>query len=292
MNIGFIGLGQMGVGMASNLIKAGHQITVYNRSPGKAEPLVAQGAKQAGSVAEACGAPVVVTMLADDGALEAVAFGPDGVLARLPKGALHISCSTISVALSDRLTAAHGAAGQAFVAAPVFGRPPAAAAAELVVVAAGKPEALKTAKPLFDAVGRVTYEVGETPSAANLIKLSGNFLIACAIESMGEAMALVAKGGVDRAQFHEILTSTIFNASVYKNYGSMIAKGVFEPAGFPAPLGLKDLRLAQGAADALQVPLPIAGLLRDRYLTLLAHGGDHLDWGAIGGLAAKDAAVK
>ena len=292
MNIGFIGLGQMGVGMASNLIKAGHQVTVYNRSPGKAEPLVAQGAKRAGSVAEACGAPVVVTMLADDGALEAVAFGPDGVLARLPKGALHISCSTISVALSDRLTAAHGAAGQAFVAAPVFGRPPAAAAAELVVVAAGKPEALKTAKPLFEAVGRVTYEAGETPSAANLIKLSGNFLIACAIESMGEAMALVAKGGVDRTQFHEILTSTIFNASVYKNYGSMIAKGVFEPAGFPAPLGLKDLRLAQGAADALQVPLPIAGLLRDRYLTLLAHGGDHLDWGAIGGLAAKDAAVK
>lgn len=292
MNIGFIGLGQMGAGMASNLIKAGHQVTVYNRSPAKAEPLVAQGAKRAESVAEACGAPVVVTMLADDSALEAVAFGPGGVVARLPKGALHISCSTISVALADRLAAAHGEAGQAFVAAPVFGRPPAAAAAELVVVAAGKPAARATAKPLLAAIGRITYEVGEKPSAANLIKLSGNFLIACAVEAMGEAMALVAKGGVDRSQFHEILTSTIFNAPVYKNYGNMIAKGIYEPAGFPAPLGLKDVRLAQAAAEELQVPLPIAGLLRDRYLSLLAHGGAHLDWAAIGGLAAKDAALE
>jgi 3-hydroxyisobutyrate dehydrogenase-like beta-hydroxyacid dehydrogenase len=131
--------------------------------------------------------------------------------------------------------------------------------------------------------------LSETPKAANLVKLSGNFLIASVIESLGEALALVAKGGVDRRQYLEMLTSTLFNAPVYKTYGGLIADGVFEPAGFAAPLGQKDIRLTLAAAEELRVPMPLASLLRDRFLTLLAHGGDNLDWSAIGGLAAKDA---
>ena len=188
-----------------------------------------------------------------------------------------------------RWEAAHTKAGQRFVAAPVFGRPDIAAAGQLFVVAAGAPDAVKSAAPLFDAIGKRTFVISETPKAANLVKLSGNFLIASVIESLGEAMALVAKGGVDRRQYLDILTSTLFGAPVYKTYGGLIADGKFEPAGFAAPLGQKDIRLTLAAAEDLRVPMPIASLLRDRFLTLMAHGGDKLDWSAIGQLAAKDA---
>jgi len=190
---------------------------------------------------------------------------------------------------SERLTADHASAGQRFVAAPVFGRPDAAAAAQLFIVTAGAGDAVKAATPLFDAIGKKTFVVSEIPNAANLIKLSGNFLIASVIESLGEAMALVSKGGVDRQQYLEILTSTLFGAPVYKTYGGLIAEGRFEPAGFAAPLGYKDIRLTLAAAEDLRVPLPLANLLRDRFLRLLAHGGDKLDWSAIGRLAARDA---
>ena len=289
MNVGFIGLGNMGRGMAANLVKAGHNVTVYNRTPGKDEELIYVGARSASKVADACRGEAVFTMLADDHAVESVVYGDQGMLANLGKGAIHVSSSTISVSLSERLTAAHAAAGQRFVAAPVFGRPEAAADGKLFVVAAGEPEAVSAATPLFDAIGQKTFVVSETPKAANLVKLSGNFLIATVIESLGEAMALVGKGGVDRHQYLDILTSTLFGAPVYKTYGRLIADRKFEPAGFAAPLGQKDIRLALAAAEELRVPLPIASLLRDRLLTLLAHGGDKLDWSAIGSLAARDA---
>ncbi|MBN8949486.1 MULTISPECIES: NAD(P)-dependent oxidoreductase [unclassified Rhizobium] len=291
MKVGFIGLGQMGSAMAVNLIKAGHEVTVYNRSRDKAEALVGEGAKVAGTVAEACTGDAVFTMLAHDDALSAVVHGDGGVLASLGKGAVHISASTISVATSERLTREHAAAGQRFVAAPVFGRPEAAAAAKLFVVAAGVPNAVQSVTPLFDAIGQRTFVVGEEPKAANLVKLSGNFLIAAVIESLGEAMALVEKGGVDRHAYLELLTSTLFSAPVYKTYGGLIADRKFQPAGFTAPLGQKDIRLALAAGEALNVPLPLASLLRDRFLNLLAHGGEELDWSAIGALAAKDAGL-
>ncbi|MFC7399134.1 NAD(P)-dependent oxidoreductase [Chelatococcus sp. GCM10030263] len=289
MKVGFIGLGRMGAPMAENLLKAGHEVTVYNRTPAKAEALAGKGARVVATMAEACRGEAVLTMLANDEALEETVYGEPGVLASLAEGAVHVSCSTIGIALSERLAADHAAAGQRFVAAPVFGRPQAAAARELFVVAAGAGEAVDAVKPLLDAIGQKTFIVSETPKAANLIKLSGNFPIASVIESLGEAMALVAKGGVDRHQYLEILTSTLFNAPVYKTYGGLIADEAFEPAGFAAPLGLKDIRLALAAGDALRVPLPLASLLRDRFLTLLANGGDALDWSAIGGLAARDA---
>jgi 3-hydroxyisobutyrate dehydrogenase-like beta-hydroxyacid dehydrogenase len=291
MKVGFIGLGQMGSAMAANLIKAGHDVTVYNRSRDKAEALAGEGAKVAATVAEACGGEAVFTMLAHDDALSAVVHGDGGVLASLGKGAVHISASTISVAMSERLTREHAAADQHFVAAPVFGRPEAAAAAKLFVAAAGAPDAIQTVTPLFDAIGQRTFVLGEEPKAANLVKLSGNFLIASVIESLGEAMALVEKGGVDRHAYLDLLTSTLFNAPVYKTYGGLIADRKFKPAGFTAPLGQKDIRLALAAGEALNVPLPLASLLRDRFLNLLAHGGEELDWSAIGALAAKDAGL-
>ena len=291
MKVGFIGLGRMGEGMAANLLQVGHEVAVYNRTPAKAAPLAGKGAKIAGNLADACRGDAVVTMLANDEALSAVTFGEGGILANLPAGALHVSASTIGVALSEKLTAAHAGAGQRYVSAPVFGRPEAAAKKLLYIVAAGEDEAVDAAQPLFDAMGQKTFRVSKTPKDANLVKLSGNFMIAAVIEALGEAMALVGKAGIDRHQYLELLTSTLFNAPVYKTYGALIADRAFEPAGFAAPLGLKDIRLALAAAEELRAPMPLASLLRDRFLTLLANGGEHLDWSAVGALPAKDAGI-
>ena len=288
MKVGFIGLGHMGSGMAASLIKAGHDVTVYNRTSSKADDLVRKGAVAASRIAEACAGDAVITMLANDAAVEEVVYGDQGLRASLRKGAVHISSSTVSVALSERLSVDHAAAGQRFVAAPVFGRPDIAAAGELAVVVGGSKEAIADVMPLLDAVGRRTFVISDQPKSANLVKLSGNFLIASVIEALGEAMALVGKDGIDREHYLEILTSSLFGAPVYKTYGELIVEGKFEPPGFAAPLGYKDIRLVLAAADDLRVPMPLASLLRDRFLTLLAHGGDKLDWSAVGRLAARD----
>ena len=289
MRLGFIGLGHMGTGMAANLLKAGHEVTVYNRTPEKTAPLVALGATAARQLADACRGDAVITMLADDPAVESVVFGDGGILARLPRGSIHISCSTISVELSRRLAEAHARASQRYVAAPVFGRPDAAAAAKLFVVAGGAPDDVEAVRPLLDAVGQRTFVMSTQPEAANLAKLSGNFLTASVIESLGEAMALAGKAGIDLHTYLDLLTSTLFTAPIYRTYGGLIADRRFEPPGFAAPLGHKDIRLALAAAEELRVPMPLASLLRDRFLTLLAHGGETMDWSAIGGLAAQDA---
>jgi 3-hydroxyisobutyrate dehydrogenase-like beta-hydroxyacid dehydrogenase len=289
MRIGFIGLGNMGSAMAANLIKAGHEVIVYNRSRGKVDVLAAEGARPAGSIAEACGGDAVVTMLANDDAVAAVTFGEGGIVGSLAPGATHVSSSTVSVSLAEKMTAAHAEAGQRFVAAPVFGRPEAAQAAKLFVVAAGEAAAVQAVSPVFDAVSQRTFVVSEEPKTANLVKLSGNFLITSVIESLGEAMALVGKAGVDKHQYLDILTSTLFGAPIYKTYGALIAGQTFEPAGFAASLGQKDIRLVLAAAEELRVPMPVASLIRDRFLTLLARGGADLDWSAIGALAAWEA---
>jgi 3-hydroxyisobutyrate dehydrogenase-like beta-hydroxyacid dehydrogenase len=281
----------MGTGMAERLLRAGHQLTVYNRTSSKLTALVTQGAKAAANVAEACRGDAVVTMLANDEAVESIVLDKGGVIASLAANAVHISSSTISVALAERLAAAHEKAGQRFVAAPVFGRPDVAATGKLFIAAAGARSAIEDATPLLNEMGQRTFIVSEDPKAANLVKLSGNFLAACVIESLGEAIALVGKGGIDPNQYVEILTSSLFDAPVYKIYGALIAGGKFEPAGFAAPLGQKDIRLALAAADSLGVPMPIANILHDRFLTLIAHGGSRLDWSAIGHLAANDAAL-
>jgi 3-hydroxyisobutyrate dehydrogenase-like beta-hydroxyacid dehydrogenase len=245
----------------------------------------------ANSIADACRGDAVITMLANDEAVENVVLGRGGIIGNLAVDALHVSSSTISVALSQRLSEEHAKRGQQFVSAPVFGRPEVAAAGQLFVIAAGKSAAVDLATPLLDAIGQRTFVVSDTPKAANLVKLSGNFLGAAVIESLGEALALIAKGGIHEQRYLEILTATLFDAPIYKTYGQLIATGRFEPAGFAAPLGQKDIRLALAAAEDLRVPMPIASLLRDRFLTLLAHGGDQLDWSAIGKLPAADAGL-
>jgi 3-hydroxyisobutyrate dehydrogenase-like beta-hydroxyacid dehydrogenase len=292
MRIGFIGLGKMGSGIAASLLSAGHEVTAYNRSPDKVAALAERGAIPAQTVAAACGSDIVISMLANDAAVEAVTFGDGdapGILASLRPGATHVSSSTVSVALAARLTDAHAAAGQGFVSAPVFGRPEAAAAAKLFVVAAGPGDAVRALAPVFDAIGQRTFVISEEPKAANLVKLSGNFLVASVIESLGEAMALVGKAGVDKQAYLELLTSTLFAGPVYQTYGGLLARDEFEPAGFAAHLGLKDVRLVLEAGEQLEVPLPIASLLRDRFLTLLAGGGAELDWSAVGALTAWEA---
>jgi 3-hydroxyisobutyrate dehydrogenase-like beta-hydroxyacid dehydrogenase len=289
MKIGFVGLGQMGSAMAANLVKAGHDVTVFNRNPEKSRPLLGLGAHQATSIAGACNGEAVITMLADDTAAAHIALTDDGIVGKLRQGAVHISMSTISVALSKELARAHARAGQRFVAAPVFGRPEMAAAAKLFIVTAGDPAAVEACQPLFSAMGQKTLSVGTEPSAANLVKLSGNFLFASVIEALGEAVALVGKAGIDRQAFVDLLTSTIFPAPAYKTYGDLIAGNKFQPARFAAPLGFKDIRLTLAAAESLRVPMPLGSLLHDRFLRVLAQGGDDLDWAAVGGLATQDA---
>jgi len=290
MKIGFIGLGRMGSAMAANLVKARHEVTVFNRTADKGRALRELGAHQAGSVAAAChGGEVVITMLADDAAVTEVALAKGGIVESLAEGAIHVSMSTISVALAKQLAEAHARAGQRFVAAPVFGRPDAAATAKLFIVVGGEAAAVETCKPLFDALGQKTVAISAEPAAANVAKLSGNFLLAAAIEALGEAIALVGKAGIDRRAYVDLLTSTIFPAPAYKTYGDLIAESRFEPAAFAAPLGFKDIRLALAAAESLRVPMPLGSLLHDRFLRLLAQGGERLDWAAIGGLATQDA---
>src|SRR4029077_3334588 len=227
MKVGFIGLGQMGTGMVANLLRAGHEVTIYNRTPSKAQRLLEQGARAASEVADACRGDAVVTMLADDGAVESVVFGEKGVIASLGKGAIHVSMSTISIALAERLTVAHANAGQRFVAAPVFGRPEMAAAAKLFIVAAGAPDAVDDCLPLFAAMGQKTFPIGEQPKAANLVNLGGNFLIASVIEARGEGMPLVGKACVDRHRYLDLLTATLFTAPVYRTYGELIVEHRF-----------------------------------------------------------------
>jgi 3-hydroxyisobutyrate dehydrogenase-like beta-hydroxyacid dehydrogenase len=291
LQVGFIGLGRMGSAMAANLLAAGHGVTVYNRSADKTAPLAERGAMVASTPAGACRGEAVITMVADDAALEAVVFGADGILAGLAAGATHLAMSTIAVALAERLTDSHAAGGQHFVSAPVFGRPDAAAAAKLFIVAAGKREAVAGVQPLLDAMGQRTFVIAERPTSANLVKLSGNFLLASLIEALGEAMTLVGKAGIDRRAYLELLTSTLFTAPPYRTYGALIAEERFTPAGFAAPLGLKDVRLTLAAAEELGVPMPLASLVRDRLLALVAQGGEELDWSAISRLAAQDAGL-
>jgi 3-hydroxyisobutyrate dehydrogenase-like beta-hydroxyacid dehydrogenase len=291
MNVGFIGLGQMGTAMAGRLLRAGHEVTVYNRTPRKAQELTRRGARQAGHVADACHGDAVLTMLADDDAVEDVVFGEGGVLQNLSQDTIHVSMSTISVALCDRLADAHATAGQRFVAAPVFGRPDVAAKGDLFIIAAGAAEVVAACRPLFDAMGQKTIPIGAVPPAANLVKLSGNFLIASVLEALSEAMALIRKAGIDPQQYFELLTSTLFTGPLFTNYGGLIAHEKYRPAGFAAPLGEKDIRLALAAAETLRVAMPLASLVHDRLQTLIARGGEQLDWSALGQLATQDAGL-
>jgi 3-hydroxyisobutyrate dehydrogenase-like beta-hydroxyacid dehydrogenase len=292
MKVGFIGLGAMGSGMARNLIKAGHNVTVYNRTRSRADELKPDGAIVADTAAQAAsGAEAVFTMLADDHALEEITFGAGKLLESLPAGSVHLSASTISVRLSRRLTAAHRERGQHYLAAPVFGRPDAAAAAKLFVVAAGPQSQIERCQPLFSAIGQRTFVAGAKPPMANVVKLAGNFLITTMIEGLAESFALARKSEVDPGQMLEILTGSLFPAPIYKNYGAMVAHEKFEPVGFKLKLGAKDNRLVLSAAEEAGVPMPIASLVRDQFLAAMAQGMAEDDWAAVSKVVYKNAGL-
>jgi len=281
MDIGYVGLGGMGHGMAGNLLAQGHALRVWNRTPDKAAGLVAQGATlvaQPGDTVTPGG--IVFSMVADDAALEAVTAGADGILARLGPGGIHVSMSTVSVETTRRLAALHAERGQALVAAPVFGRPTAAAAAMLFILCAGDDAACAKVLPLLRTMGQKVFPLGSDPAAASIVKLGGNFMIMGVIEAMGEALALVEKYGVPRQQMMDVMTESIFPAPLYVNYGKLIAAHSYTPAGFKLSLGYKDARLVLEAAERARVPMPLASLMRDRFLSAMARDRGELDWTA------------
>jgi len=288
MDIGFIGLGNMGKAIAANLLKGGHKVRVWNRSPAPAEELAKTGASIAADPKAAFSGDVVFSMLADDTALRSLLID-SGVVAGAPKGLLHINMATISVALAEELTSLHAKHGLGYVAAPVFGRPDAAAAAKLNIVAAGSSALLDKAQPLFDLVGQKTWRMGDLPYRANAAKLAGNFMIGAAIEAMAEASTLAAGYGVPAADLLDLLTNTIFAAPVYKGYGAMIAADRYEPAAFKLSLGLKDVRLALAAGDQANVPMPLASLVRDNLLEAIAAGDGDKDFAALALVAQRHA---
>jgi 3-hydroxyisobutyrate dehydrogenase-like beta-hydroxyacid dehydrogenase len=290
VKIGFLGLGDMGLAMADNLRRAGHELSVYNRTPGRAAAL--SGVRVAASPREAAaGAEVLVSMLADDTAVEQVVLGEHGAALGLPTGAVHAGMSTIGHALSRRLAVEHAARGQRYVAAPVFGRPDAARAAKLWIVAAGPGEAVDRCRPLFEAMGQGVELVGDDPVRATVVKIAGNFLLAAAIEAIGEAFTLMRKHGVEPARFLEIVNGRLLRSPVYENYGKIIAEQRFDPPGFRLRHGLKDARLALAAGEDVAAPLPIASLARDHYLTAMARGWGDLDWAALARVSALAAGL-
>jgi len=291
MKTGFVGLGKMGSGMARNLLRAGHEVTVYNRTRDKAEALAADGARVADSPADACrDAEAVITMLADDAAVEQLVFGENGIAAALAPGAVHISSSTISTALARRLAREHARRGQHYLSAPVFGRPDAAESKRLLVVAAGRAEAIERCRPLFDAVGRQTFVAGAEPWQANAVKLCGNFMIASMLETFGEAYAALRKSNVDPHLFLDVMNA-LFASPVYANYGKIVADQNFEPAGFALRLGLKDARLVLETAQECAAPMPLASLIRDHLLSGVAQGQAEMDWASIARVIARDAGL-
>ncbi|HWX89265.1 MAG TPA: NAD(P)-dependent oxidoreductase [Rhizomicrobium sp.] len=289
MKIGFIGLGRMGGHVAENLLKAGHSVTVWNRSPAPVDALVAKGAVAAKTPAEAMQGDAIFSMLSNDAVMRELGLaGP--LLERAAKGLIHVNLATISVAFAKELAAAHNKAGLAYISAPVFGRPEMAASAQLVLVAGGDAAALKTMQPVFDKIGARTVPV-DAAEKANLFKIAGNFMIASELEAIGEAFALLRKGGVDPALFHDVLSGRLFTGAVFKNYGTMILNRQYEPAGFALTLGLKDVNLARAAAEGLGVTMPTAELLKTHFDEAVSWGWQDRDWSAIGEVPAKKAGV-
>jgi 3-hydroxyisobutyrate dehydrogenase-like beta-hydroxyacid dehydrogenase len=289
MKIGFIGLGRMGSHVATNLLKAGHSVTVWNRSQQMVQDLAAKGAVAAKSPEEALQGDSVFSMLSNDAVMRELGLaGP--LLEKARKGLVHVNLATISVEFAKELAKAHRKAGLAYISSPVFGRPEMAEAAQLVLVAGGDEAALKTMQPIFDKIGTRTVTV-DAPEKANLFKIAGNFMIASELEAIGEAFALLRKAEVDPALFHDVLSGRLFTGAVFKAYGTMILNRSYEPAGFALSLGLKDINLARAAAQELSVPMPTAELLKEQYDEAIGWGWQDKDWAAIGEVSAKKAGV-
>jgi 3-hydroxyisobutyrate dehydrogenase-like beta-hydroxyacid dehydrogenase len=288
MKIGFVGLGNMGQAMAANLLKGGHQLVVWNRSPDPVQTLVEQGAVAATEPAHAFAVDVVFSMLADDKALRQVLL-ESGLLDTLKAPLIHVNMATIAVAFADDLAARHQEKGVRYIAAPVLGRPNVAATGDLNILAAGPGDAIDTVQPLFDLIGRKTWRMGDKASQANVMKVAVNFMIASAIESMAEASVLVGAYGLESGQLIDLISNSIFPGPVYAGYGKMIAERSYEPAAFKASLGLKDVGLALAAAEQVQVPMPLGDLVRGNLLDATAHDEGHMDLAVLGRVAERNA---
>lgn len=293
MRVGFIGLGRMGTPMATRMLQAGHELVIYNRTPGKGVELADAGARVADSVADAArDREVVVTMVADDGALREVALTPGGIREALPAGAVHLAMGTHSVSAIRDLAAAHAESSQALVAAPVMGRPDAAAAGQLLVAAGGPPEAVDKVQPLVSAVSRAMVKAGTRPESGSALKLANNFLLGCAIEVMGEAFSLVRRYDVDPEALYQVMVGGLFDAVAYQGYGRIIVDQAYDHVGFTTELGLKDANLVLAAAEEARLPLPSANVWRDRLLGAIAHGDGARDWAVVAREQARAAGLE
>jgi 3-hydroxyisobutyrate dehydrogenase-like beta-hydroxyacid dehydrogenase len=282
MNVGFVGLGRMGSGMAGRILEAGHDLAVYDVISQNTERAAAAGARVASSLADLCsGRDIVITMLAEDIAVHAVVFGNGGLRDALPAGAIHLAMGTYGIATIRALAAAHAAAGQTLVAAPVLGRPDLAASGQLGIVKAGPAGALSRCEPLFAVIGRLTFHAGTEPEAASAIKLANNLVLGCAIQAMGEAFSLVRKYDVQPQVLYDVLTDGLFSAPAYKVYGKIMVEEGYDRAGSTIALNLKDANLIIGAGDIARVPLPSGNTFRDRLLGAIAHGDADKDVAAL-----------
>lgn len=291
--IGFVGLGNMGLPLATNLLESGYKLRVYNRTAAKAQPLVEKGAIAVDAPADVVEpGGIVITLLSNDQALEAVVLGEQGLLSSLTADSIHLSMSTIAPATAQTLAVHHEQKGAHYLAAPVFGRPDAVAARKLWLTLSGNEAAKARVRPLLEKVGQGIFDFGDDVGAANVVKLAGNFLIISAIEAMAEAFTLAEKNGIDRTQIANLFGQTLFACPIYQNYGRMIAQQQYEPAGFKLSLGLKDITLALQTASASQMPLPLASLLHDRLIAAVANGKGDIDWTGLALTASEEAGLK
>lgn len=289
--IGVVGLGHMGMAFAANFVADGHQVVVWDRNPEHVTARRPDGAQGTARLADLAPCDVIVSSVTDDDALRSIVSGAEGLANVLAAGAVHISMSTISPALSHHLAELHASHGQDYVAAPVLGNPDAVRARKLFVLASGRTSAVERVRPLLERLGQRLFIIGEDVTAANLLKLAGNVLTAMTLESMGEVLALLRKGGIDPRVGFEVLTNSMFDSRVHRIYGEKILDENYSPPGMAVPLAVKDLRLALAEAERHAVPMPAASLVHDRLVGMVARGWAGLDWSALGLLAARDAGL-
>ena len=277
--IAFIGLGNMGINMAKNLISEGYYLKVYNRTLSKADELESASVTKCETPAEAAkDMDIVISMLSEDSVLKEIVSGDEGILKTMSKNSLHISMSTIGTDTAKELFDKHAEAGVKYLSAPVFGRPNAAAERKLNICVSGDQQSKEIAKPVLECLGQAIYDFGEDITAANVVKIAGNFMILATMEMMSEAFAMAEKSGLDREKFAEFFGSTLFNAPVYHNYGKMIAMKNYEPVGFKARLGYKDARLALRTSQSSETPMPMLTLVHNRLMSAVARGLGDRDW--------------
>ncbi|HRW65960.1 MAG TPA: NAD(P)-dependent oxidoreductase [Candidatus Competibacter sp.] len=290
--VGFIGLGSMGLPMACKVLDAGYRLRVYNRTPGKAVELLERGAREVKTPAETVEpGGIVITMLANDAALETVTLGEHGMVAALGADGIHLSMSTVSPHLARRLAEAHRAHGSHYLAAPVLGRPTAAAAGKLFILLSGMAAAKRRVSPLLEAMGQGTHDLGEDLAQGHIAKLAANFMILASIETYAETLTFAEKNGIGRMEMMKLLTGTILNAPLFHLYGELLAKEEYTTPGFKLALGLKDIELILEAGANSRMPLPAADLVHNRLLAAMAKGYGEMDMTALALGVAEDAGL-